>query len=110
MSSEWPQTLTVPCPARPPAPPHSPCSTADADGRSPCSVADACGLQDVAHIESLQDKSLSALMEYCSTQYPEQRLRASKLLLQLRTLRSISSDVIEQLFFVRLSKQPRWSP
>ncbi|XP_043231774.1 nuclear receptor subfamily 2 group F member 1-B-like isoform X1 [Amphibalanus amphitrite] len=63
---------------------------------------DACGLQDVAHIESLQDKSLSALMEYCSTQYPEQRLRASKLLLQLRTLRSISSDVIEQLFFVRL--------
>ena len=67
-----------------------------------CSASDACGLQDVAHIESLQDKSLSALMEYCSTQYPEQRLRASKLLLQLRTLRSISSDVIEQLFFVRL--------
>lgn len=64
--------------------------------------ADACGLSDVTHIESLQEKSQCALEEYCRTQYPNQPTRFGKLLLRLPSLRTVSSQVIEQLFFVRL--------
>lgn len=67
-----------------------------------CLVADACGLSDVGHIESLQEKSQCALEEYCRTQYPNQPTRFGKLLLRLPSLRTVSSQVIEQLFFVRL--------
>uniref|UniRef100_A0A336KWI0 CSON000577 protein n=1 Tax=Culicoides sonorensis TaxID=179676 RepID=A0A336KWI0_CULSO len=63
---------------------------------------DACGLSDVAHIESLQEKSQCALEEYCRAQYPNQPTRFGKLLLRLPSLRTVSSQVIEQLFFVRL--------
>ncbi|CAH1377810.1 hypothetical protein MTP99_019218 [Tenebrio molitor] len=63
---------------------------------------DACGLSDVAHIESIQEKSQCALEEYCRTQYPNQPTRFGKLLLRLPSLRTVSSAVIEQLFFVRL--------
>ncbi|KAB0801009.1 hypothetical protein PPYR_05363 [Photinus pyralis] len=63
---------------------------------------DACGLSDVSHIESLQEKSQCALEEYCRTQYPNQPTRFGKLLLRLPSLRTVSSAVIEQLFFVRL--------
>ncbi|XP_065224638.1 steroid receptor seven-up, isoforms B/C isoform X6 [Planococcus citri] len=63
---------------------------------------DACGLSDVGHIESLQEKSQCALEEYCRTQYPNQPIRFGKLLLRLPSLRTVSSQVIEQLFFVRL--------
>ncbi|XP_015522822.1 steroid receptor seven-up, isoforms B/C isoform X1 [Neodiprion pinetum] len=63
---------------------------------------DACGLSDVGHIESLQEKSQCALEEYCRTQYPNQPTRFGKLLLRLPSLRTVSSQVIEQLFFVRL--------
>lgn len=84
---------------------------------------DACGLSDVSHIESLQEKSQCALEEYCRTQYPNQPTRFGKLLLRLPSLRTVSSQVwltlwpwhlspsinlksyqqvIEQLFFVRL--------
>ncbi|KYM92433.1 Steroid receptor seven-up, isoforms B/C [Atta colombica] len=66
------------------------------------SIYDACGLSDVAHIESLQEKSQCALEEYCRTQYPNQPTRFGKLLLRLPSLRTVSSQVIEQLFFVRL--------
>nr|XP_044250229.1 steroid receptor seven-up, isoforms B/C-like [Drosophila takahashii] len=62
----------------------------------------ACGLSDVTHIESLQEKSQCALEEYCRTQYPNQPTRFGKLLLRLPSLRTVSSQVIEQLFFVRL--------
>ncbi|KAG5682209.1 hypothetical protein PVAND_011575 [Polypedilum vanderplanki] len=62
----------------------------------------ACGLSDVSHIESLQEKSQCALEEYCRTQYPNQPTRFGKLLLRLPSLRTVSSQVIEQLFFVRL--------
>uniref|UniRef100_A0A182NRM8 NR LBD domain-containing protein n=1 Tax=Anopheles dirus TaxID=7168 RepID=A0A182NRM8_9DIPT len=88
----------------------------------------ACGLSDVAHIESLQEKSQCALEEYCRSQYPNQPTRFGKLLLRLPSLRTVSSQVgvkrfasrkvqlviffqclyssrkkvIEQLFFVRL--------
>ncbi|KAK1784864.1 hypothetical protein P4O66_018303, partial [Electrophorus voltai] len=63
---------------------------------------DACGLSDVAHIESLQEKSQCALEEYVRSQYPNQPTRFGKLLLRLPSLRTVSSSVIEQLFFVRL--------
>lgn len=56
-------------------------------------VADACGLSDVAHIESLQEKSQCALEEYCRTQYPNQPTRFGKLLLRLPSLRTVSSQV-----------------
>jgi len=63
---------------------------------------DACGLSDAAHIDSLQEKSQCALEEYVRSQYPNQPTRFGKLLLRLPSLRTVSSSVIEQLFFVRL--------
>ncbi|XP_078730557.1 nuclear receptor subfamily 2 group F member 1-B-like isoform X1 [Lampetra fluviatilis] len=63
---------------------------------------DACGLSDSAHIENLQEKSQCALEEYVRSQYPNQPTRFGKLLLRLPSLRTVSSSVIEQLFFVRL--------
>ncbi|XP_076443356.1 nuclear receptor subfamily 2 group F member 1-B-like isoform X2 [Babylonia areolata] len=63
---------------------------------------DACGLSDLAHIESIQEKSQCALEEYVRSQYPNQPTRFGKLLLRLPSLRSVSAQVIEQLFFVRL--------
>ena len=68
----------------------------------PASPADACGLSDVAHVEGLQEKSQCALEEYVRSQYPNQPNRFGKLLLRLPSLRTVSSSVIEQLFFVRL--------
>ena len=65
-------------------------------------LSDACGLSDVAHVESLQEKSQCALEEYVRSQYPNQPTRFGKLLLRLPSLRTVSSSVIEQLFFVRL--------
>ncbi|XP_064608341.1 COUP transcription factor 2-like isoform X2 [Liolophura sinensis] len=63
---------------------------------------DACGLSDINHIESLQEKSQCALEEYVRSQYPNQPTRFGKLLLRLPSLRTVSAQVIEQLFFVRL--------
>ncbi|MPC24427.1 Steroid receptor seven-up, isoforms B/C [Portunus trituberculatus] len=71
-------------------------------GKRHCSVGNACGLSDLSHIEGLQEKSQCALEEYCRTQYPNQPTRFGKLLLRLPSLRTVSSTVIEQLFFVRL--------
>ncbi|GAB6028346.1 Nuclear receptor sub 2, group F, member [Chamberlinius hualienensis] len=65
-------------------------------------TSDACGLSDIGHIEGLQEKSQCALEEYCRSQYPNQPTRFGKLLLRLPSLRTVSSQVIEQLFFVRL--------
>ena len=50
----------------------------------------------------MQEKSQCALEEYCRTQYPNQPTRFGRLLLRLPSLRTVSSQVIEQLFFVRL--------
>ena len=63
---------------------------------------DAPGLTDATVIEQLQEKSQCALEEYCRSQYPNQPTRFGKLLLRLPSLRTVSSSVIEQLFFVRL--------
>ncbi|XP_022105623.1 nuclear receptor subfamily 2 group F member 1-A-like isoform X1 [Acanthaster planci] len=65
-------------------------------------TSDACGLSDAAHIENLQEKSQCALEEYVRSQYPNQPNRFGRLLLRLPSLRTVSSQVIEQLFFVRL--------
>ncbi|OWK12461.1 hypothetical protein Celaphus_00003874 [Cervus elaphus hippelaphus] len=48
------------------------------------------------------EKSQCALEEYVRSQYPNQPSRFGKLLLRLPSLRTVSSSVIEQLFFVRL--------
>ncbi|XP_033749784.1 nuclear receptor subfamily 2 group F member 1-A-like isoform X4 [Pecten maximus] len=63
---------------------------------------DACGLSDANHVESIQEKSQCALEEYVRSQYPNQPTRFGKLLLRLPSLRTVSAQVIEQLFFVRL--------
>ncbi|XP_028967405.1 steroid receptor seven-up, isoforms B/C [Galendromus occidentalis] len=63
---------------------------------------DACGLSDVTQVESLQEKTQSSLEEYCRAQYPQQPSRFGKLLLRLPSLRTVSSQTIEHLFFVRL--------
>ncbi|VDN57621.1 unnamed protein product [Dracunculus medinensis] len=65
-------------------------------------VADCCGLNDVIRVENIQEKIQSALEEYCRTQRPHQIGRFGRLLLRLPTLRSISPNIIEQLFFVKL--------
>ena len=65
-------------------------------------IADAPGLSNPQVIEQLQEKSQCALEEYCRTQYPSQPSRFGKLLLRLPSLRTVSSAVIEQLFFIRL--------
>jgi hypothetical protein len=69
---------------------------------STISVSDAPGLSDMQVIEQLQEKSQCALEEYCRSHYPNQPTRFGKLLLRLPSLRTVSSAVIEQLFFVRL--------
>jgi len=68
---------------------------------------DACGVTDVAHIESIQEKAQCALDDYVRTQYPGQPTRFGKLLLRLPSLRTVSANVIEQLFFVRLVGKTR---
>ena len=65
-------------------------------------IADAPGLSNSQAIEQLQEKSQCALEEYCRTQYPNQPTRFGRLLLRLPSLRTVSSQVIEQVFFLRL--------
>ena len=57
---------------------------------------------DISQVESIQEKSQCALEDYERTQYPSQPSRFGKLLLRLPSLRTVSAEVIEQLFFVRL--------
>lgn len=63
---------------------------------------DAPGLSNSQAIEQLQEKSQCALEEYCRSQYPNQPTRFGRLLLRLPSLRTVSSQVIEQVFFLRL--------
>ena len=65
-------------------------------------IVDAPGLTNAQNIEQLQEKSQCALEEYCRTQYPNQPTRFGRLLLRLPSLRTVSSQVIEQVFFLRL--------
>ncbi|KAB0396202.1 hypothetical protein E2I00_017327, partial [Balaenoptera physalus] len=58
------------------------------------------------HVDSAEYSCLKAIVlftsEYVRSQYPNQPTRFGKLLLRLPSLRTVSSSVIEQLFFVRL--------
>ncbi|XP_049573494.1 nuclear receptor subfamily 2 group F member 6 [Syngnathus scovelli] len=63
---------------------------------------DACGLNDPAHVESLQEKAQVALTEYERLQYPNHPQRFGRLLLRLPALRAVPANLISQLFFMRL--------
>ncbi|XP_011229685.1 COUP transcription factor 2-like isoform X2 [Ailuropoda melanoleuca] len=65
-------------------------------------TSDAVGLSNVANVESFQERSQCALEQYVKRQYSTQPIRFGKLLLRLPSLRTVSSSVIEQLFFTRL--------
>lgn len=70
--------------------------------RSFLSLSDAPGLSDAAHIDNLQEKSVLALEEYIKSQYPSHMNRFGKILLRLPALKLVSSNVIKEIFFVRL--------
>ncbi|XP_029431105.1 photoreceptor-specific nuclear receptor [Rhinatrema bivittatum] len=59
------------------------------------------GLKDPEQVENLQDQSQMMLGQHNRTHYPSQPVRFGKLLLLLPSLRFISSDRIELLFFHR---------
>ncbi|XP_019388803.1 PREDICTED: photoreceptor-specific nuclear receptor [Crocodylus porosus] len=59
------------------------------------------GLKDPEQVENLQDQSQVMLGQHNRTHYPSQPVRFGKLLLLLPSLRFISSDRIELLFFRR---------
>ncbi|XP_032647016.1 photoreceptor-specific nuclear receptor [Chelonoidis abingdonii] len=59
------------------------------------------GLKDPEQVENLQDQSQVMLDQHNRTHYPSQTVRFGKLLLLLPSLRFISSDRIEILFFRR---------
>uniref|UniRef100_A0A8C8RGQ6 Nuclear receptor subfamily 2 group E member 3 n=1 Tax=Pelusios castaneus TaxID=367368 RepID=A0A8C8RGQ6_9SAUR len=59
------------------------------------------GLKDPEQVENLQDQSQVMLDQHNRTHYPTQPVRFGKLLLLLPSLRFISSDRIELLFFRR---------
>uniref|UniRef100_A0A915HLQ4 Uncharacterized protein n=1 Tax=Romanomermis culicivorax TaxID=13658 RepID=A0A915HLQ4_ROMCU len=65
-------------------------------------VRNANNLADLVRVDSLQEKAQFALDEYCKAQYPTQPGRCGRLLLRLPSLRSVSAQFVEQLFFVRL--------
>ncbi|CAB4059698.1 NR2E1 [Lepeophtheirus salmonis] len=56
-------------------------------------------LRDTSSITSLQDQAQLTLSKYISSAYPGQPMRFGKLLLLLPSLRSVSGNVIEELFF-----------
>ncbi|CAH1962391.1 unnamed protein product [Acanthoscelides obtectus] len=56
-------------------------------------------LTDRDRIASIQDDTQLALNKYISTVYPTQPLRFGKLLLLLPTLKTVSGETIEDLFF-----------
>lgn len=57
------------------------------------------GLRDLHTVISLQDQAQLTLGKYIQTSYPTQPFRFGKLLLMLPSLRSISPNTIEELFF-----------
>lgn len=56
-------------------------------------------LSEPLQVARIQDDTQLTLNKYISTAHPEQPLRFGKLLLLLPTLRNISSETIEDLFF-----------
>ena len=63
---------------------------------------DAPGLGDPQCIDMLQEKTQYALECYTKMQYSSQPSRFGKLILRLPSMRTVSADVVEQLFFTSL--------
>ncbi|XP_055984778.1 photoreceptor-specific nuclear receptor [Sorex fumeus] len=57
------------------------------------------GLKDPEHVEALQDQSQVMLSQHSKAHHPSQPVRFGKLLLLLPSLRFITSERIEHLFF-----------
>ncbi|XP_012785142.3 photoreceptor-specific nuclear receptor [Ochotona princeps] len=57
------------------------------------------GLKDPEHVEALQDQSQAMLSQHSKAHHPSQPVRFGKLLLLLPSLRFISSERVELLFF-----------
>ena len=51
------------------------------------------------YFERISDQAVSELSSYCKQRNPEDDSRFSRLLLRLSPLRSIQSDVLEEIFF-----------
>jgi hypothetical protein len=56
-------------------------------------------LKDLQSIIAFQDQTQLTLSKYDATAYPTQPFRFGKLLLLLPSLRTVSSQTIEELFF-----------
>jgi hypothetical protein len=56
-------------------------------------------LKDLKNIIALQDATQLTLSKYDATAYPTQPFRFGKLLLLLPSLRAVSSQTIEEIFF-----------
>ncbi|PIO28796.1 hypothetical protein AB205_0109010 [Aquarana catesbeiana] len=60
------------------------------------------GLENVSHIEKLQEKAYTEFQDYVTRTYPDDTYRLSRLLLRLPALRLMSAAVMEELFFAGL--------
>ncbi|XP_068132898.1 nuclear receptor subfamily 2 group C member 1 [Hyperolius riggenbachi] len=60
------------------------------------------GLDNVSHIEKLQEKAYMEFQDYVTRAYPDDTYRLSRLLLRLPALRLMSATVMEELFFAGL--------
>lgn len=56
-------------------------------------------LVELARVAAIQEETQLTLNKYMRNVYPEQPLRFAKLMLMVPSLRSVSSEVIEELFF-----------
>ncbi|KAM4749518.1 nuclear receptor subfamily 2 group C member 1 [Rhinophrynus dorsalis] len=60
------------------------------------------GLENVSHIEKLQEKAYMEFQDYVTKAYPDDTYRLSRLLLRLPALRLMSAAITEELFFAGL--------
>ncbi|XP_075456519.1 nuclear receptor subfamily 2 group C member 1 isoform X2 [Ascaphus truei] len=60
------------------------------------------GLENVSHIEKLQEKAYMEFQDYVTKTYPDDTYRLSRLLLRLPALRLMSAAITEELFFAGL--------
>ncbi|KAM4676280.1 nuclear receptor subfamily 2 group C member 1 [Discoglossus pictus] len=60
------------------------------------------GLENVTHIEKLQEKAYMEFQDYVTKTYPDDTYRLSRLLLRLPALRLMSAAITEELFFAGL--------
>lgn len=75
-------------------------SSSTSSSSSPSSsTADSKSLTDLAEVTMVQDHTQLTLSKYIQTTYPEQQSRFGKLLLLLPSLRSVSNNTIEELYF-----------